>query len=93
MLARRLLRPGFWLVFWREIDWLRRRPLLLAFITIVPMGLMAVLTLIFSAGLATRLPSLISTAPIFLARSSAWSMRPRTPPSQSGSENWRRDAA
>ena len=56
MLARRQLRPGFWLVFWREIDWLRRRPLLLAFITIVPMGLMALLTTIFSAGLATRLP-------------------------------------
>jgi ABC-2 type transport system permease protein len=56
MLARRHLRPGFWLVFWREIDWLRRRPLLLAFITIVQMGLMALLTLIFSAGLATRLP-------------------------------------
>src|SRR5438270_1468217 len=56
MLARRQLQPGFWLVFWREIDWLRRRPLLLAFITIVPMGLMALLTIIFSAGLATRLP-------------------------------------
>ena len=56
MLARRHSRPGFWLVFWREIDWLRRRPLLLAFITIVPIGLMALLTMIFSAGLATRLP-------------------------------------
>jgi ABC-2 type transport system permease protein len=56
MLARRHLRPGFWLVFWRETDWLRRRPLLLAFITIVPIGLMALLTMIFSAGLATRLP-------------------------------------
>ena len=56
MLARRHLHPGFWLVFWREIDWLRRRPFLLAFITIVPIGLMALLTMIFSAGLATRLP-------------------------------------
>jgi ABC-2 type transport system permease protein len=56
MLARRHLRPGFWLVFWREIDWLRRRPFLLAFITIVPIGLMALLTMIFNAGLATRLP-------------------------------------
>jgi ABC-2 type transport system permease protein len=56
MLARSRIRPGFSLVFWREVDWLRRRPLLLAFITIVPMGLMALLTLIFSAGLATRLP-------------------------------------
>ena len=52
MLARRQLRPGFWLVFWREIDWLRRRPLLLAFITIVPLALMALLTLIFSAASA-----------------------------------------
>jgi ABC-2 type transport system permease protein len=56
MLARRHLHPGFWLVFWREIDWLRRRPFLLAFITIVPLALMALLTGIFSAGLATRLP-------------------------------------
>src|SRR5258708_22703384 len=56
MLARRHLRPGFWLVFWREIDWLRRRPFLLAFITVVPIGLMALLTSVFSAGLATRLP-------------------------------------
>jgi ABC-2 type transport system permease protein len=56
MLARRHLHPGFWLVFWREIDWLRRRPFLLAFITIVPLALMALVTGIFSAGLATRLP-------------------------------------
>jgi len=56
MLARRELRPGFWLVFWREIAWLRRRPFLLAFVTIVPLALMALLTAIFSAGLATRLP-------------------------------------
>ena len=56
MLPRRELRPGFWLVFWREIDWLRRRPFLLAFVTIVPLALMALLTGIFSAGLATRLP-------------------------------------
>jgi len=71
MLARRQLRAGFWLVFWREIDWLRRRPLLLAFITIVPMGLMALLTMIFSAGLVTRcrLRFSISTVPIFRARS------------------------
>src|SRR6267154_2553307 len=56
MLARRELRPGFWLVFWREIDWLRRRPFLLAFVTIVPICLMAVLISVFSAGLTTRLP-------------------------------------
>src|SRR5258707_7464205 len=56
MLARRELRPGFWLVFWREIGWLRRRPFLLAFVTIVPLALMALLTGVVSAGLATRLP-------------------------------------
>jgi ABC-2 type transport system permease protein len=56
MLARRELRPGFWRVFWREVDWLRRRPFLLAFVTIVPICLMAVLISVFSAGLATRLP-------------------------------------
>src|SRR5258708_28537933 len=56
MLAGRELRPGFWLVFWREIGWLRRRPFLLAFVTIVPLALMGLLTGIFSAGLATRLP-------------------------------------
>jgi ABC-2 type transport system permease protein len=56
MLARGRIRPGFWLVFWREIDWLRRRPFLLAFVTIVPIALMAVLISVFSAGLATWLP-------------------------------------
>jgi ABC-2 type transport system permease protein len=56
MLARRELRPGFWLVFWREFTWLRRRPFLLALTTIVPLSLMALLTIVFSAGLATRLP-------------------------------------
>src|SRR5882757_10558562 len=56
MLARRELRPGFWRVFWREVDWLRRRRFLLAFVTIVPICLMAVLISVFSAGLATRLP-------------------------------------
>ncbi|MET0674265.1 MAG: ABC transporter permease [Bradyrhizobium sp.] len=56
MLTRRQLRRGFWLVFFREIDWLFRRRFLLAFITLVPLALMALLTGIFSAGLATRLP-------------------------------------
>jgi ABC-2 type transport system permease protein len=56
MLTRRDFRPGFWLVFWRELGWLRRRPFLLALTTIVPLGLMTLLTAIFSAGLANRLP-------------------------------------
>jgi ABC-2 type transport system permease protein len=56
MLARRNIRPGFALVFWREVGWLRRRPFLLGLTTIVPLALMALLAAIFSAGLATRLP-------------------------------------
>jgi ABC-2 type transport system permease protein len=56
MLARRNIRPGFGLVFWREIGWLRRRPFLLGLTTIVPLAQMALLAAIFSAGLATRLP-------------------------------------
>lgn len=56
MLGRGNIRPGFSLVFWREIGWLRRRPFLLGLTTIVPLALMALLAAIFSAGLATRLP-------------------------------------
>src|SRR5882724_2502756 len=56
MLVRRDIRPGFRLVFWREIGWLRRRPFLLGLTTIVPLVLMALLSAVFSAGLATRLP-------------------------------------
>jgi ABC-2 type transport system permease protein len=50
------LQPGFSLVFWRELGWLLRRPFLLALTTIVPLSLMALLTAVFSAGLATDLP-------------------------------------
>ncbi len=50
------VKRGFWLVFWREFTWLRRRPFLLCLTTIVPLIIMAVLILVFSAGLATRLP-------------------------------------
>jgi ABC-2 type transport system permease protein len=49
-------RPGFSLVFWREFGWLLRRPFLLALTTIMPLALMALLTTVFSAGLATDLP-------------------------------------
>jgi ABC-2 type transport system permease protein len=56
MTRRESIRPGFWLVFWREFASIRRRPFLLALTTILPIGLMALLTAIFSAGLATRLP-------------------------------------
>ena len=56
MLARDRIRPGFSLVFWREVGWLRRRPFLFALATIVPLAQMAFLAAIFSAGLATRLP-------------------------------------
>ncbi|MBN8960810.1 MAG: ABC transporter permease [Rhizobiales bacterium] len=50
------LRFGFSLVFWREVSWLRRRPLLLMMTTIIPLAVMALLATVFSAGLATRLP-------------------------------------
>ena len=56
MRPRSDLQPGFWLVFWREFYWLRRRPFLAALTLVVPIALMALLTAIFSAGLATRLP-------------------------------------
>jgi ABC-2 type transport system permease protein len=56
MRRRADINPGFWLVFCREFGWLRRRPFLLALTTLVPLALMALLTAIFSAGLATRLP-------------------------------------
>lgn len=49
------IHPGFSLVFWREVRWLRRRPFLLALTTIVPLVLLWLLTAIFSAGLATDL--------------------------------------
>jgi len=50
------VRFGFWLIFWREFGWLRRRPFLLSLTTIVPLALMALLAGIFSHGLATKLP-------------------------------------
>ncbi len=56
MHSRRALPAGFLLVFWRECRWLLRRPFLLALTTVVPAAMAAVLTAIFSAGLATKLP-------------------------------------
>jgi ABC-2 type transport system permease protein len=56
MTPRGKFRPGFWLVFGREMDWLRRRWFLLAVTVLVPLLLMALLISVFSAGLATRLP-------------------------------------
>jgi len=56
MRARGDIRPGFWLVFWREIGWLRRRPFLLMLTTVAPLCVLALLIVVFSAGLATRLP-------------------------------------
>ena len=56
MLVRRDIRPGFRLVFRREVGWLLRRPFLLGLTTVVPLVLVALLSAIFSAGLATRLP-------------------------------------
>ncbi|MBY2919475.1 ABC transporter permease [Rhizobium leguminosarum] len=56
MMAKGRLRPGFTLVFRREFDRFSRRRLLLSLTTILPLLLMGLLALVFSAGLATRLP-------------------------------------
>jgi len=56
MHPRSEIQPGFWLVFWRELRWLRRRRFLLALSTIVPLTLMGVLVAVFHTGLVTRLP-------------------------------------
>ena len=56
MRGRKDVRFGFWLVFRREIGWLRRRFFLLSLTTIVPLVLMVLLAGTFSEGIATRLP-------------------------------------
>ena len=56
MRGPRTLHPGFWLVFWRELRRLGRRPSILALVTLLPLLLMGILIAVFSAGLATRLP-------------------------------------
>jgi ABC-2 type transport system permease protein len=43
-------------VFRRELRWLRRRPVLLFFTTALPLFLMSLFTVVFSAGLPTELP-------------------------------------
>lgn len=50
------LHAGFWLVFGREWRHIGRRPFLLALSTIIPLALMAILIVVYSAGLATKLP-------------------------------------
>ncbi|MDM9627794.1 ABC transporter permease [Rhizobium sp. S152] len=56
MAPRRDLRPGFLLSFRRELDRFYRTPFLI-FLTIgLPLLLMGLLAVVFSAGLATRLP-------------------------------------
>ncbi len=55
-MRRRALRPGFALVFRRELRWLWRRPVLLFFTTALPFFLMSLLTVVFIAGLPTQLP-------------------------------------
>jgi ABC-2 type transport system permease protein len=56
MMAKGRLRPGFLVVFRREFDRFSRRRLLLFLTTVLPLLLMGVLAVVFSAGLATRLP-------------------------------------
>ncbi|MDE1992942.1 MAG: ABC transporter permease [Rhizobiaceae bacterium] len=56
MLAKGRIRPSFFLVFGREVGHFRRKPFLIILSTILPLILMGVLAVVFSAGLATRLP-------------------------------------
>ncbi|MFB9952899.1 ABC transporter permease [Rhizobium puerariae] len=56
MLAKGQARPGLLLVFEREVLQFRKRPFLVFLTVILPLILMGVLAVVFSAGLATRLP-------------------------------------
>ncbi|MGV1793091.1 ABC transporter permease [Rhizobium lusitanum] len=56
MMPRGRLRPGFVLVFRREFGLFYRRPFLFFLATGLPLLLMGLLAVVFSAGLATRLP-------------------------------------
>ena len=94
MLARGGIRPGFRLVFWREVGWLWRRPFLLGLATLVPLTQMAFLAAVFSAGLATRLPiGVLDLDRTCRAPSSEWSTQPRTPPWRYASAILRKGAA
>lgn len=56
MHAKASLQPGLLLVFVREFDQFRKHPILLAMTVALPLFLMAILSAVFSQGLATRLP-------------------------------------
>jgi ABC-2 type transport system permease protein len=56
MLAKGRIRPGFLLVFRREVDRYLRSPFLILLTVVMPLAITAVLASVFSAGLATRLP-------------------------------------
>jgi ABC-2 type transport system permease protein len=56
MLAKGKIRPGFLLVFRREVDRYLRSPFLIFLTVVMPLVITAVLASVFSAGLATRLP-------------------------------------
>jgi ABC-2 type transport system permease protein len=56
MMPRGRLRPGFALAFRREFDRFYRRPFLIFLTVGMPLLLMGLLAIVFSEGLATRLP-------------------------------------
>src|SRR5260221_466354 len=63
-----IIQPGFWLVFWREFSWFRRRPFLIALTPVRPPGLMALLAALFNPTLnyihflvAALLPAVLQT--------------------------------
>lgn len=49
-------RPGFWLVFRREVQWLIRRPFLVLLASIIPIAMFLVLASVYARGIATELP-------------------------------------
>lgn len=56
MPGARGIRPGFFLVFLREAAQFRKRPFLPFLTVLLPLMLMGTLSIVFSEGLATRLP-------------------------------------
>lgn len=56
MRGKATIRPGFFVVFTREFRQFQKRPLLLALMVALPLFMMAILSLVFIQGAATRLP-------------------------------------
>lgn len=55
-MRRKTVRPGFWLVFRREVRWLIRRPFLVLLASIIPIAMFLILASVYARGIATELP-------------------------------------